>query len=167
MEPWRRLDEASDAAARALLRSCCGSERWVEAMMARRPFGSQPALRTAARDVWFALDGEDWREAFSHHPKIGDRESLQRRFAATRQLSEREQESVEGASDDVLTELAEANRAYEEKFGYIFIVRATGRTASEMLTLLRARLDNDPRTELQAAAAQQAEIAALRLDGME
>jgi 2-oxo-4-hydroxy-4-carboxy-5-ureidoimidazoline decarboxylase len=135
-------------------------------MMARRPFGSQLALRTAARDLWFALDGEDWREAFSHHPKIGDRESLQRRFAATWHLSEGEQEGVAGASDDVLTELAEANRAYEEKFGFIFIVRAAGRTASEMLMLLRARLDNDPRTELQAAAAQQAEITALRLDAI-
>jgi OHCU decarboxylase len=167
MEPWRRLDEADGPLARALLRGCCGSARWVDGMMARRPFGGQPALQATARDVWLALDEEDWREAFTHHPKIGDRESLQRRFPSTHHLSAREQKGVECAAVDVLTELADGNRIYEEKFGYIFIVRAAGRTAEEMLTLLRARLENDPHTEIHIAAAQQAEITALRLDAIE
>ena len=167
MEPWRRLDEADEGLARAVLRGCCGSARWVDGMTARRPFGDRPTLQAVARDIWFALDEEDWREAFSHHPKIGDRESLRRRFTATRHLSEREQQGVDGAAEAVLTELADANSRYERKFGYIFIVRASGRTAEEMLALLRARLDNNPRTEIQIAAAQQAEITALRLDAIE
>lgn len=166
MEPWRRLDEADEGLARALLRACCGSTRWVDAMTARRPFGDRPTLQAAGRDIWFALDEQDWREAFSHHPKIGDRESLRRRFTATRHLSEREQQGVDGAAEAVLAELADANSRYERTFGYIFIVRASGRTAEEMLALLRARLDNDPGTEIQIAAAQQAEITALRLDAI-
>ena len=167
MEPWRRLDEADEAPARALLRACCGSARWVDGMIARQPFGDRFTLQAAARDIWFALDEEDWREAFRHHPKIGDRESLRRRFTATRHLSEREQRDVDGAAEAVLAELADANSLYERKFGYIFIVRASGRTAEEMLALLRARLDNDPHTEIRIAAAQQAEITALRLDAIE
>jgi OHCU decarboxylase len=167
MEPWRRLDGADEAAAQMLLRGCCGSTRWVDGMMARRPFGVQPTLQAGAREVWLSLKEDDWREAFGHHPKIGDRQSLQRRFASTRHLSEREQKAVEGAAADVLAELADANRVYEERFGYIFIVRATGRTAEEMLALLRARLGNDPRTEIRVAAAQQAEITALRLDAID
>jgi 2-oxo-4-hydroxy-4-carboxy-5-ureidoimidazoline decarboxylase len=166
MEPWRRLDEADEAHARALLRACCGSARWVDAMTARRPFGGGIRLHTSARDIWFALDEQDWREAFSHHPKIGDRESLRRRFAATGHLSEREQQGVDGAAEGALAELADANSRYERKFGFIFIVRASGRTAEEMLALLRARLDNDPGTEIHVAAAQQAEITALRLDAI-
>jgi 2-oxo-4-hydroxy-4-carboxy-5-ureidoimidazoline decarboxylase len=166
MESWRRVDESADADARALLRACCGSTRWVERMIACRPFGDQASLLTAARTEWFGLSDDDWREAFGDHPKIGDRESLERRFAATRHLSEREQKGVEAAGEDVLSALADANRVYEERFGYIFIVCATGRTAEEMLALLRARLDNDPGTEIRIAAEEQAEITALRLDGI-
>ena len=166
MEPWRRLDEADDETARALLQSCCGSRRWVDGMLARRPFGNRSTLQAVARAVWDALGDADWREAFSHHPKIGDRASLERRFPATRHLSEHEQKSVDSAPADILTAFAEANQIYEERFGYIFIVRATGRSAKEMLALLSARLENDPQTEMRTAAAQQAEITALRLDGI-
>ena len=166
MEPWRRLDTAPEAEARTLLRTCCGSTRWVDRMVVRRPFGDQASLLASAREEWDALDPEDWREAFAHHPKIGDRDSLTRRFAATRHLSAREQKGVEAAGEDVLGALAEANRVYEERFGYIFIVCATGRTAEEMLALLRARLGNDPATEIRVAAAEQAAITALRLEGI-
>ena len=135
-------------------------------MLSRRPFGDQATLLSAARDVWFSLAASDWREAFSHHPKIGDRDALRARFAATRSLSEREQAGVSGASDDVLDALAEGNAAYEHRFGFIFIVCATGKTAEEMLGLLRSRLDNDPAREIQVAAAEQARITALRLDAI-
>ncbi len=135
-------------------------------MLARRPFGSLEALRAAAREEWFALTPSDWREAFSHHPRIGDRESLRQRFAATRQLSENEQAGVRDAPDEVLEALAEGNLAYERRFGYIFIVCATGRTAEEMLALLRARLDNDPDQEILIAAEEQARITELRLLGL-
>jgi 2-oxo-4-hydroxy-4-carboxy-5-ureidoimidazoline decarboxylase len=163
MKAFSRLDDASPEQARVLLQTCCGSSRWVDRMLARRPFGRQSPLLAAAREEWFALDREDWLEAFSHHPKIGDGDALQKRFAATRHLSEREQAGVDGASDDVLDALAAGNRAYEEKFGYIFIVCATSKSATEMLGLLRNRLGNDPAVELRIAAAEQAKITEIRL----
>jgi 2-oxo-4-hydroxy-4-carboxy-5-ureidoimidazoline decarboxylase len=135
-------------------------------MLGRRPFLSREALFAAARDEWFALSRADWREAFTHHPRIGDRGSLRWRFAGTRHLSEKEQAGVAGATDDVLAALAEANAAYELKFGYIFIVCATGRSAGEMLAMLKARLGNDPDTEIRAAAEEQAKITELRLAGL-
>jgi 2-oxo-4-hydroxy-4-carboxy-5-ureidoimidazoline decarboxylase len=167
MEPWRRLDSATPNQARQLLGVCCGSTRWVESMIARRPFGSTGRLLAAADEVWRALSPDDWREAFSHHPKIGDRDLRQTRFASTRHLSEREQSGVAGAPDDVVEQLAEANREYEDRFGYIFIVCATGRSAAEMLVLLRSRLVNDPASEIQIASGEQAKITALRLSAIE
>ena len=132
-------------------------------MLIRRPFGSRDALLLAARLEWNALDESDWREAFTHHPKIGDREELRRRFPATHTLSAREQAGVDDAPDAVLDALAAGNRRYEETFGYIFIVCATGRTADEMLAMLTARLGNDSAHEIRVAAAEQAQITALRL----
>jgi 2-oxo-4-hydroxy-4-carboxy-5-ureidoimidazoline decarboxylase len=166
MEPWQRLDRASEADARRLLATCCGSTRWIDRMVARRPFGSRDALSHAARDVWFALDPADWREAFSHHPRIGDRAALAARFAATRALSQQEQSGVAEAPDAVLDALAEGNEAYERRFGYIFIVCATGKRAEEMLALLRSRIDNDPAREIEIAAGEQAKITDLRLAGL-
>jgi 2-oxo-4-hydroxy-4-carboxy-5-ureidoimidazoline decarboxylase len=135
-------------------------------MLARVPFGTLEQMRSAARAEWFALSPADWREAFTHHPRIGDRESLRSRFAATRELSEREQSGAEGAAEDVLAALAEANAAYEARFGYIFIVCATGRSAQEMLGMLRARLGNRPDEEIRVAAEEQAKITDLRLLGL-
>jgi 2-oxo-4-hydroxy-4-carboxy-5-ureidoimidazoline decarboxylase len=165
MAPWQRVDLASPDEARSLLCNCCGSTRWVDAMLARRPFGGEDALMTAARDIWAAASVDDWKEAFSHHPKIGDR-NLREKFAATRHLAEKEQAGVAGAAADVLDALAEANRAYEARFGYIFIVCATGKTAAEMLALVGARLGNDPAMEILVAAAEQARITAIRLEGL-
>jgi 2-oxo-4-hydroxy-4-carboxy-5-ureidoimidazoline decarboxylase len=163
MDAWRRLDEAPDAEARVLLTRACGSSRWVGRMLARRPFGGHEALLTAAREEWWALGDDDWKEAFRHHPKIGDRESLAARFPDTHALSAREQSGVAGSGASVLDALAEGNRAYEHRFGYIFIVCATGKTAAEMLALLGARLDNDADAEIRVAAEEQAKITALRL----
>jgi 2-oxo-4-hydroxy-4-carboxy-5-ureidoimidazoline decarboxylase len=135
-------------------------------MLGRRPFGSQEALMTAARDEWFALSEEDWREAFSHHPRIGDVADLRRRFPATHALSAREQRGVTGVSGEVLSALAEANRAYLERFGYIFIICASGRSAEEMLDALQRRLRNDPAVEILIAAEEQARIMELRLSAL-
>ena len=164
MERWRRIDDASaaDADVRALLAICCGATRWIDRMMGRRPFGTREAARASAHDEWFALSEDDWREAFGHHPRIGDREVLRRRSASP-DPAEREQSGVEAASEEVLRALAEANLAYEERFGYIFIVCATGRTAEEMLALLGERLGNDPQTEIRIAAGEHAKICELRL----
>ena len=166
MEPWRRLDAASVADARRRLTACCGSSRWVDRMLARRPFGSRIGLLTAAREEWYALGPGDWREAFAHHPKIGDREHLRARFPTTHDRSAKEQAGVAGASNGLLDALATGNRAYEDRFGYIFIVCATGKSAEEMLALLNNRLTNDPEIEIRIAAGEQAEITALRLNAL-
>jgi 2-oxo-4-hydroxy-4-carboxy-5-ureidoimidazoline decarboxylase len=163
MESWRRIDSAPSADAAHMLRSCCGAARWVDGMMARRPFGSQDALLAAARDVWSGLSADDWREAFAHHPRIGDRDALARRFPDTHDRSAREQSGVDGASRDVLDALVSANDEYVDRFGYIFIVRAAGRTADQMLAILRQRLQNDPETEIRIAAAEQLQITLRRL----
>lgn len=163
MEPSAALDRATDADAREVLQRCCGSGRWIDGMVARRPFHSRDGLVRAAREVWFSLTPADWLEAFTHHPKIGDRESLRRRFGASGHLSEKEQAGLSGASTTVVDALADANERYLEKFGYIFIVCATGRSAEEMLALLRERLKHDPAAEIHIAAEEQAKITELRL----
>ena len=155
MDLWQQIDSSPIEEARALLTRACGARRWVDRMLIRRPFGSRDALLAVARDEWFSLDESDWREAFSHHPKIGQK--------SADQLAAKEQSGVQGARAAVLAALEEANREYEKKFGYIFIVCATGKSAEEMLALLRARLPNDPSTEIRIAAEEQAKIAALRL----
>lgn len=158
-----RLNTASEVDARAFLTTCCGASGWVERMLARRPFASDDEVLALARDEWWALTPDEWREAFRHHPRIGDRESLAARFPSTAHLSIAEQRGVSAASDATLDALAEGNRAYAARFGYIFIVCATGKSAEEMLALLRARLQNDATTELRVAAEQQAMITELRL----
>jgi 2-oxo-4-hydroxy-4-carboxy-5-ureidoimidazoline decarboxylase len=157
------IDNATPETARELLSRACGSTRWVDRMMARRPFGRDAKLLSVARVEWFGLTETDWLEAFSHHPRIGDRTSLAARFPATHDLSSKEQAGVGAAKADVIDALAEANERYLERFGFIFIVCATGKSAEEMLALLRDRLNNDRATELRVAAEEQAKITALRL----
>ena len=159
------LDAATVAGARAILTRACGASRWVDRMVARRPFGGDARLLRAARIEWFGLTEADWLEAFSHHPKVGDRASLAARYPVTHDLSAKEQSAVAFANADVIIALAEANQAYLDRFGFIFIVCATGKSAEEMLQLLRDRLGNDRATELRTAAEEQAKITALRLGG--
>ena len=157
------INDASPEAAREILMRACGSTRWVDRMMQRRPFGNDARLLFAARNEWFGLTEGDWLEAFAHHPRIGDRAALAVRFPATHDLSSREQAGMGGANAEVLAALAEANEQYFDRFGFIFIVCATGKSAEEMLALLRSRLPNDRTAELRIAAEEQARITALRL----
>ena len=159
------LDAATDADARALLTRACGASRWVDRMMARRPFGGDARLLRAARIEWFGLTEADWLEAFSHHPRIGDRSALEARFPQTHDLSAKEQSGIGIAGADTLNALAQANQDYFNRFGFIFIVCATGKSAEEMLALLLSRLQNDRAAELRIAAEEQAKITALRLGG--
>jgi 2-oxo-4-hydroxy-4-carboxy-5-ureidoimidazoline decarboxylase len=166
-EPHEVLNALERNAAAAALRRCCGAERWVQAMLAARPFASTAALHEQALRVWNGLGASDYLEAFSHHPQIGENlDELRRRFAATHTLSAREQSGVSNADESTLLSLREGNRTYRERFGHIFIVCATGKSAAEMLGLLRQRLDNEPAAELAIAAAEQAKITRLRLDGL-
>lgn len=158
------FNNLAQASALAELLRCCGATRWAVAMAQRRPFGSEAELLTAAEEIWQNLAPEDWREAFLHHPKIGDLAGLRAKFASTRQWSEGEQAGVAGAAEEILHALAQGNEAYERKFGFIFIVCATGKSAEEMLALLQQRLPNEPELELKIAAAEQAKITKIRLE---
>lgn len=159
----QRLNTLQAVEARAAFESCCGSRAWIERMVAGRPYADVPHLLDQAAEAWWSLGPDDWREAFAHHPRIGDMESLRRRFAGAADPA-REQASVAGAGEDTLAALAAGNRAYEERFGYIFIVRASGRGADQMLAALHERLTNDPADEIRIAAGQQLEITRLRLE---
>lgn len=153
---------STDEAVKDLMR-CCGARRWASQLAARRPFHTLDAVVRLADEIWARMDRVDLIEAFSHHPKIGDVASLRTKFASTSQWASGEQSGVQAAGEDVLQRLADGNKRYEEKFGYIFIVCATGKTAPEMLDLLEARLKNRPADELRIAAGEQAKITRLRL----
>ncbi len=146
------------------LTRCCGASRWVDGMMAAAPFASADHLHATAERLWWALSDDDWREAFTHHPKIGDVDQLREKFAQTAAWSEGEQAGVNTASDATLQALADGNARYEARFGFIFIVCATGKSAAQMLALLHGRIDNPPPAELLIAAAEQRKITRIRLD---
>ncbi len=149
--------------ARALLANCCAAAAWVDGMLAARPFADDDAALLAAAEAALPLGEADWLEAFAAHPRIGDVESLRAKYAATKQLAAGEQAGVAGADEATLAELAEFNRAYHEKFGFIFIVFATGKSAAEMLAILKSRLGNARDQEIRNAAVEQMKITRLRL----
>jgi OHCU decarboxylase len=164
-EGLERLNSASAGEAETELLKCCGSTEWARTLAARRPFEDARELLTAADEVWRSLSERDWLEAFAAHPRIGGRERAARaQHAQAEGWSEQEQSGARDAARATLDELAEANRAYEEKFGHIYIVCATGKTGEEMLALLRARLSNGADTELRIAAGEQSKITRLRLE---
>ncbi|MGI4739410.1 MAG: 2-oxo-4-hydroxy-4-carboxy-5-ureidoimidazoline decarboxylase [Janthinobacterium lividum] len=146
------------------LATCCGAAAWVATLNEQFPFASAAALYEAAERVWDNLTEADWREAFTHHPKIGDVQALKEKFASTATWAAGEQGAVRQASQATLEALAAGNDAYEQKFGYIFIVCATGKSAAEMLALLQARLPNEPAQEIHIARREQAKITRLRLE---
>jgi OHCU decarboxylase len=180
-----RLNELPFREAEALLLSCCGSREWARQLSAERPFGSAEELAEASDRIWRSLPKEEWLGAFAAHPRLGEvagtgfnlhphpnsvagtgppglhphPNSADRSGA----WSSREQAGTKSASSQTLANLAEANRRYEERFGHIFIVCASGKSAAEMLALARARLHNDAQTELEIAAEEQRKITRLRL----
>lgn len=151
-------DRAAD-----VLRACCGSSRWVDAMVARRPFASIDDALAAADGAWAPLGPDDWREAFSHHPRIGERRSASPQSATAAAWSATEQSRVATAVDRTRAELAAVNRDYEARFGYIYIVCAAGKSPEELLAIARRRLTNAPSAELRVAAGEQHQITRLRL----
>lgn len=158
------LNQLPNSELKAALSACCGSTAWVTEMAKIFPVESKESLFEQAEVIWFGLTESDWREAFLHHPKIGDIDSLRQKFASTAVWAEGEQAGVSSASLSVLEMLAEGNQLYEEKFGYIFIVCATGKSADEMLELLETRLLNSPDEEIQIAMQEQNKITQIRLE---
>ena len=149
------LNTAAGPQAESAFLRCCGSSKWAAEMTALRPYASVSQLLEHADRVWSGVTAEDWLEAFRSHPRIGE--------TSQSKWSEEEQSGARSAATATLSELATANRTYYERFGFIFIICATGRSADQMVAALRARVENDRETELKNAAEQQRLITRLRL----
>ena len=157
------FDEMPPLQAAELLRACCGAERWVQSMLLRMPFGDIHAVLAAADDVWRNLGPDDWREAFRHHPRLGETRSEVAQDDLGRIWSSTEQAGVRNTDASMRAELAAANAAYEARFGFICIICATGLLAEDILQLTRERLRNTSEEELPTAAEEQRMITRLRL----
>jgi OHCU decarboxylase len=165
LDRWNNADESE--ALRAMV-ACCGAERWAKAMVALRPMTSVVELSLAADRAWSTMEEADWMEAFACHPRIGERRGIAERKAAhasakSQAWSRQEQASAADAEEAVLADLAEGNALYEERFGFTYIVCATGKSAEEMLSVLNLRLANERAAELREAAEQQRHITQIRL----
>lgn len=158
------FNNLSDEQALEALNSCCTSSAWQNAVVAGRPFRNKESFLDEQQKAWECLSKKDFLEAFDGHPKIGDVSSLKEKYAHTKSLASGEQSGVDEASEEVINELANLNTKYEERFGFIFIVCATGKSAQEMLDILKSRIDNDEDLELSIAAGEQAKITKIRLE---
>jgi 2-oxo-4-hydroxy-4-carboxy-5-ureidoimidazoline decarboxylase len=158
---WNELPESE--AAREIL-PCCGSRRWAHALARLRPFEDATLLLQRSDEIWGQFDPADWDEAFSSHPRIGEKRAPAAATAKSAAWSSQEQGGgVAAASEDVQQRLRQANEAYERRFGRIYIVCATGKSAEEMLAILYRRMENDQAAELREAAEQQRQITQRRL----
>jgi len=154
LEAFNKLER--EAAAKELF-NCCGSQKWVSLLMNDFPFASEQVLVDKATSIWYgACHSEDWLESFTHHPQIGDKKSLQQKFAG------KEQSGVASAPEELIDALAKANEVYLKKFGFIFIVCATGKPAMEMLQLIQERVKNSKAEELGIAMGEQHKITLIR-----
>lgn len=158
------LNQLSISETKEVLTKCCGASEWVKRLESQRPFTSFEHLHQLAEEIWFAARPKDWLEAFEHHPKIGDAKSLEKKFVATKDWSNEEQKSVQSADQKTIERLVQLNDTYEKKFGYIFIICASGKSATEMLQLLEERLVNQPEEEIKIAMIEQSKITKLRLN---
>jgi OHCU decarboxylase len=156
---WNQSDERS--ALDAML-ACCAARRWAQSMVALRPFESVETLSLTADEVWSTMEEADWMEAFASHPRIGERQAAPQPTRSSA-WSEQEQSGASSAGKDVLAQLAAGNAAYEQRFGFTYIVCATGKSADQMLAILLRRLASDRTTELREAAEQQRQITQIRL----
>ena len=157
---WNAI--AGSEAAQEIL-PCCGSQRWAHALARLRPFDDAERLFGSSDEIWRQLDPSDWDEAFSSHPRIGEKKAPESATAKSAQWSGQEQSGVALSGANIQEQLRRANREYEERFGRIYIVCATGKSAEEMLAILYRRLENDDTSELRETAEQQRQITQLRL----
>ena len=161
------LDTLDEAEARGALFQCCGSRRWVDQMLERRPFGNEERLLNTADDVWWGLTREDWLEAFGHHPRIGEGPPPDPSAGQSDRWASEEQAGAANADTATIEALAEYNSAYEHRFGHVFLICASGLDADAMLQTLQARFENPAVMELRIAAGEQAKITRLRLHKLE
>ena len=145
------------------LQQCCTSTDWIVGLAEKRPFLSTEDLMNKSELVWHKVDYDGWLEACEGHPKIGDVTSLKEKYANTKEMAGDEQKGMDTALPQTIEKLAKYNSDYETKFGYIFIVCATGKSASEMSDILETRLFNEAEAELKIAMAEQNKITVLRL----
>lgn len=150
--------------AKSLLAQCNGSSTWQETMLTQRPFSELEELLTKGKEEWWSCSHKDRLEAFDHHPRIGDLETLRKKFQSGQE--KKEQSGINNAAENTLQELAEKNEIYHQRFGYIFIVFASGKSAREMADILNERLGNDPETEIKIATEELWKITEKRLKNL-
>ena len=166
IDPASNLDSLNSLLpprAEAEFLKCCGSRNWAQRLVSARPFSSFDQLVETSDRIWWSLAPADWLEAFYSHPKIGEKKAAAPVAADAQKWSEDEQSGTRAAAAETMAELGELNDAYEKKFGYIFIVCASGKNSEEMLGILRERLPHNTQEEFRIAATEQAKITRLRL----
>ncbi|MDU0355050.1 2-oxo-4-hydroxy-4-carboxy-5-ureidoimidazoline decarboxylase [Paraglaciecola aquimarina] len=159
-----KLNNAEPDQAYLLFESCCCAPNWVKQMVQSRPFSDAQSLFNQAQTVWDSLQDSDFLAAFEGHPQIGDLSTLQKKYASTSDTAGHEQAGMSVAKQDVLQQMADLNKEYLSRFGFIFIVCASGKSAEQMLELIQSRINNPPEVELQVAAQEQAKITQIRLE---
>lgn len=160
----KQINSLDKQQAYSLFEGCCCATNWVNAMIDSRPFADTKTLLNKAQHSWEALSEPDFLEAFTGHPQIGDLSTLQEKYAHTAGSAGHEQASMSLAEASVIEQMFLLNKAYKEKFGFIFIVCASGKSAAEMLSLITQRMNNNRQQELLIAAGEQAKITAIRLE---
>jgi 2-oxo-4-hydroxy-4-carboxy-5-ureidoimidazoline decarboxylase len=163
MPDIHQFNQLDDTAATNLILQCCSSTNWAARMIESRPYSTVEQLISTANSHWQVMEQADFLEAFQGHPKIGDPDSLRKKYASTHSMAKGEQSGVPGASDRVIDSLAQNNRDYEDKFGFIFIVCASGKSAEQMLDLIQARIGNNRVEEITNGAVEQRKITEIRI----
>ncbi|MCU4676030.1 2-oxo-4-hydroxy-4-carboxy-5-ureidoimidazoline decarboxylase [Catenovulum sp. 2E275] len=158
------FNQLTKAQAYAALETCCAAPNWINAMLAARPFNNLTELQAQASRIWQSLKADDYLAAFEAHPQIGNVASLKAKFANTSAIAGHEQSGMRQANEQIIETMAELNQSYLTKFGFIFIVFASGKTAAQMLEILQSRMGHDRAIEIEIAAQEQAKITALRLN---
>ncbi|TNF24744.1 MAG: 2-oxo-4-hydroxy-4-carboxy-5-ureidoimidazoline decarboxylase [Deltaproteobacteria bacterium] len=159
-----QINHMNESDAHELFMNCCTAVKWVNAMVESRPFSNFEEMIKVSNQHFSNLEESDWLEAFDGHPKIGDVNSLKEKYKSTKKLASGEQSGMSEADEKVIYEMADLNQSYQEKNGFIFIVCATGKSASEMLEIIKSRIDNDRGTELKIASEEQMKITKIRLE---
>jgi len=165
MEGLEQLNSLLEERCIQELFKCCASKKWANNLTSQRPYKNVENLMETASREWFALGESEWLDAFSHHPKIGDKATILKKENAN-SFGKNEQASVLTASEQILNDLAQYNRLYADKFGFIFLIFAEGKSQEYMLSILKERISNTREQEIKNAAVEQDKIARRRLQKM-